>query len=68
MTAAPKPTKLHELDRVGELVSEGDGWVVRKEFYADGPSLFVWIAERPGERHEFRLWRDAMAFVRANCE
>lgn len=31
-------------DHVGAVyVSEDGRWKIRKEFYADGPSLFVWV-------------------------
>lgn len=40
-----------------------NGWTIRKEFYADGPTMFVWIAERDGRREEFRRRRDAAAFA-----
>jgi len=42
---------------------ERNGWKIAKEFYADGPSLFVWTATKPGYRHEFARRRDAVAFA-----
>jgi hypothetical protein len=44
----------------------GTPWTIRKEFYADGPTMFVWVAERPGRREEFPRRRDAVAFARSN--
>lgn len=44
-----------------------NGWTIRKEFYADGPSMFVWVAERPGgEREEFERRRDALTYAERN--
>lgn len=44
-----------------------NGWTVRKEFYADGPSMFVWVAVCPGGREEFPLRRDAIAYARTHA-
>ena len=41
-------------------------WTIRKEFYADGPSLFVWVCVSPGEYHEFNRRRDAVAYARSH--
>lgn len=40
-----------------------NGWTIFKEFYADGPSLFVWVAERPGHREEFNRRMDATTYA-----
>ena len=42
------------------------GWTIRKQFYADGPSLFVWTVERDDEYAEFKRRRDAVAYAQAH--
>jgi len=47
----------------------GPEWIVYKEFYANGPTLFVWVAERkswnhPHVREEFPRKRDAIAWIK----
>jgi hypothetical protein len=51
------------------------GWRVFKEWYADGPSLFEWVAEHRVDgtgfvdsRHHFNRKRDAVAYVQTQTE
>lgn len=39
-------------------------WKVYKSFYANGPSLFEWVAERPGEYLTFHRRKDAIEHAR----
>lgn len=45
---------------------ESSGWVIQKSFYADGPTLFVWIVTGPrGQREEYKTLRAAKDFADA---
>lgn len=39
------------------------GGTLHKEWYAHGPSLFVWVAVRGEERQEFALRREAATWL-----
>jgi hypothetical protein len=46
---------------------EIDGYVVRKEYFAHGPSLFDWIVTKPGTNvyQDFAKMREAVAWIKA---
>ena len=48
MTQTWKKTGTGVYPSLGAEYSYGETWKVRKEWYADGPSLFTWVVYKDG--------------------
>lgn len=53
--------------RIAEGVYQSGPWTARKEFYADGPSLFVWKLTGPNEIMENDRWEEFGTLARAKA-